>query len=120
MLVLSFFTWWYARGWADFIHRSFEKLRSTYDFFSIGQLLKTLFLPYRQVSTITRKSTIFEKITDKFISCVVGFFIRFFIILFGIISLAVQSVIFVIFAILWPLFPALPFICVVMFLKGGF
>ncbi len=120
MLALSLFRWWYLDGFRASTQKTFEKLKNTYDFFSIGQLLLTFFAPFRQVSALSEHPTFFEKFLDKLVSRLVGAAVRFFIILLGILALLFQSVFSLVLIILWPVLPLLPLACLILGLKGGF
>ena len=120
MLALSLFRWWYLDGFRVSAQKSLERLKNTYDFFSIGQLLATFFAPFRQVSALSAHPTFFEKLLDKLVSRLVGAAVRFFIILLGLLALIFQSILSLVLILLWPVLPLLPIICLILGLKGGF
>ena len=115
MLLLS---WWYSTGYRDFLQLLLSKLRDTTDFFSIDLLLKTLFSPYKQISAEVNSGSFFQRLLDKLISRVIGFIIRFFIIIVGSLVLILQSILTIFAAFCWPLLPASPFVCFILFLGG--
>ncbi|MBQ3318561.1 hypothetical protein IJG76_00890 [Candidatus Saccharibacteria bacterium] len=120
MLALSLFRWWYLDGFRISAQKSLERLKNTYDFFSIGQLMRTFFSPFRQVSALSAHPTFFEKLLDKLVSRLVGAAVRFFIILLGLLALIFQSVFSLALILLWPVLPLLPIVCLILGVKGGF
>ena len=115
--MVDMLTWWYSRGWGVFISGLKNRLRDSADFFSIGQLLRTLFKPYRQISAGTSGGGL-SGFGDRLISRVVGFFVRFFIIVFGAIALFIETLIGAIMIVLWPMAPVLIVVGVVMAVMG--
>ena len=115
MLLLS---WWYSAGYRVFLQKLLSKLHDTADFFSIDLLLKTLFSPYKQISAEVNSGSFFQRLLDKLISRIIGFFIRFFIVITGILALALQVICSAIAALSWPLLPIFPLICFVLFTGG--
>ncbi|MDO5481155.1 MAG: hypothetical protein Q4F60_02305 [Candidatus Saccharibacteria bacterium] len=115
MLLLS---WWYSAGYRDFLQKLLSKLHDTADFFSIDLLLKTLFSPYKQISAEVNSGSFFQRLLDKLISRIIGFFIRFFIIIIGTLALISQSILSLFAALSWPLLPIFPLICFVLFAGG--
>ena len=111
MLAISFFEWWYFRGWMIYFQGFRAKLQNTADSFSIGLLLKTLFQPFRQISaTAGKKTSGMEKIVDALVSRLVGFVVRVFIIIAGIITLILMLVGGAILGLLWPVIPLMPLV----------
>ena len=117
MLMVDMLTWWYSRGWGVFVSGLKTRLRDSADFFSIGQLLRTLFKPYRQISAGTSGGGM-SGFLDRLVSRIVGFFVRFFIIIFGAIALFVEVLVGVIMIVLWPTAPVLIIAGVVMTVIG--
>ena len=105
MLVLNLFQWWYSRGWALFTDRLKERLRKSLDFFSVGSLLRTLFSPFRQIDAGGSGPRAFF---DSLFSRLIGAMIRIFILIFGTIILALESVVGIALLILWPFIPLAP------------
>ncbi|MCQ2571102.1 MAG: hypothetical protein MJ154_02550 [Candidatus Saccharibacteria bacterium] len=93
------------------------------DFFSIGLLLKTLFQPFRQISAdeTGEKGGLEGALIaffDRTLSRVIGFIVRTFIIVAGIITLSLQLVFGLLLAVLWPCVPALPVIGIIVSSMG--
>ena len=119
MLAISFFEWWYSRGWGIYFQGFLARLQNTADSFSIGLLFKTLFQPFRQISTTDgKKATVGEKIVDATVARVVGFIVRIFIIIAGIIVMTCELVFGLAIALLWPCIPLLPFVGIVVSSMG--
>jgi len=122
MLTVELINWWYIAGWASFIREIFEKLRNTVDFFSIGQLLKTLFAPFRQISANGTSSSAldarFQAFLDRLVSRLVGSVVRIMIIILGIITLVLESILACVLIVIWPFLPILPIFCVIMAVSG--
>ena len=111
MLAISFFEWWYSRGWSIYFQGFLARLQNTADSFSIGLLFKTLFQPFRQISTTDgSKATAGEKIIDATVARLVGFFVRVFIIIAGIITLILMAVGGVLLGLLWLVIPLMPLV----------
>ena len=108
MLALSLFRWWYLDGFRISAQKSLERLKNTYDFFSIGQLMRTFFSPFRQVSALSAHPTFFEKLLDKLVSRLVGFTTRFILLLTGGILIILGGSLSLLALILWPLIPFAP------------
>ncbi len=104
--------WWYFKGWNVFVGNLKNRLRDSLDFFSIGQLLRTLFKPYRQISANS------AGFVDRLVSRIVGFFTRLFVIIFGIISIIIESAIGLLLIILWPFLPFLIVIGIILTIMG--
>ena len=122
MILSDLIIWWYSGGIKFFASKLFDKLKNTADFFSISELLKTLFSPFRQISaggtTALSLDARFQAFLDRLFSRFVGAFIRIFIILLGIIVLIFQSIFSFIFILIWPLLPIAPLASIVLFLNG--
>lgn len=122
MITLDLVGWWYSSGFRFFTSKLLDVLKNTIDFFSIFDLLKTLFSPFRQISAEGTSSLAldvrFRAWFDRQFSRFIGAFIRIFIILFGLISLTLELIFDMILILLWPLLPFAPFLCLVLFLNG--
>ena len=122
MVFADLILWWYSGGFKFFIEKLFDKLKDTADFFSISNLLKTLFSPFRQISAAGTSSLALDVRLrawfDRQFSRFFGAFIRLFIIFFGLIALILELIFDLVFILLWPLRPLAPIACVVLFLNG--
>jgi hypothetical protein len=107
MLAVSFFTWWYGLGWSQII-KSFDKqVRGVLELYSVGQLLRTLFSPWRRIISYPGASLAdkWRAYLDNLFSRVIGFIVRLFVLLAAFISIIVVIIIYVIEVIAWPLLP---------------
>ena len=120
--MLNLLNWWYIDGWKDFLYRTGSRLANLADFFSIGLLIKTFFAPFRQISAATAShaplDVKFRMWLDRLVSRVVGAFVRFFIIIAGLICLLLAAIFSLIFIILWPLAPFAPLAGLIMSIMG--
>ena len=121
MLVQGLIFWWYGDGYKLFAEKIWAKLGDTVDFFSIGSLLKTLFAPYRQISANAKGVSIDDKIMafiDRLVSRLVGGVARIGIILAGLIIITLQLIGSIIGFFIWPIFPLLPAVFIVLSITG--
>ena len=123
MLAVSFLQWWYLRGWLTYFDGFRIKMRDMADFFSIGLLLRTLFQPFRQISAdeTGEKGGLEGALIaffDRLLSRVIGFVVRIFIIIAGIIVMTCELVFGLAIALLWPCIPLLPFVGIVVSSMG--
>jgi hypothetical protein len=116
MFLVGMISWWYGRGLKGQFGRIRNRLLKTIHFFSIGQLLATLFSPFRQISAGKTQGSIATQMRaffDQTISRVIGAIVRSFTILAGVIVLLLQIVAELLIVIVWltlPLFPIVGFI----------
>jgi hypothetical protein len=122
MVLVGFLQWWYSIGWMDFALRQVDRLRNLADFFSIGVLLRTFFSPFRQISAYSNENANIQQqigeFFDKLLSRIIGAFIRFFIIIFGIIAIMFTAAATGIMFLAWPILPLMPVISVVLAIAG--
>lgn len=107
MLFVEFFAWWYSKGFVEITRRVGRVLSRIWGFFSIPMLLRTLFAPWKRITTEAGKSL--QEHTrawaDNAISRLVGFTIRIFVIIAAFVSLTVVAVLGICFIIAWPFVP---------------
>ncbi|MGY4893619.1 MAG: hypothetical protein ACO1N2_02925 [Candidatus Saccharimonadota bacterium] len=112
MFLVGLISWWYGRGWVGQWKRIALRFSATLEFFSIGQLLSTLFAPFRQISaTSSTNGTIgaaFRAFVDQLISRIVGAFVRFFTVLAGLVAIIFQALYELVIMIAWWFLPLLP------------
>ena len=121
MAITNFFFWWYTSGWAFFSRRSIERCVHISEYFSIPDLLKTLFRPFRQISANERGKGLqgaLYALLDQVISRFVGFLARTFIILAGLICFILSFSLTITAMIIWPLLPIAPIIGFVLSIMG--
>ena len=121
MFLVGIISWWYGDGWKGQLLRVRDRLVATARFFSIGQLLDTLFSPFRQISaggTSGSIATQMRAFFDKTLSRIIGAIVRLFTILAGIIILTVQALYELIILIMWLILPLIPVVGFIAFAIG--
>lgn len=122
MLLISALSWWYGAGWAWALHQLFiVHTKKIEHFFSISDLLKTLFAPFRQDNLTAKGAPISIKLQvlgGNIISRIFGFIIRFTLIMIGLSIILISFIIGVIMLLLWPLLPITPLIGIILFVTG--
>jgi hypothetical protein len=121
MFLVGIFKWWYGVGWLSRLSILKERLAASADLFSIGQLIKTLFSPFRQISAGRVAGSIGEQLrafADRSISRLVGAFVRGFMIIFGSVAISLQFIFGILVLIIWLVMPALPVVGLVMMVVG--
>lgn len=98
------------------------RFSATLEFFSVGQLLSTLFSPFRQISAGSSGDgsigSAFRDFVDQMISRVIGAFVRFFTIIFGLVVISLQAVYELIIMLFWWFLPLLPIVGFIMLAIG--
>lgn len=122
MLVVSFFQWWYGRGFSEYLASFVDGLRDAADFFSIRLLVRNLFAPFRQISAEKQinlpLNARIHAWFDLLISRLVGATVRFMILIAGVVVMILRAGIGLVLGILWPLMPLLVVYCVMLFSRG--
>lgn len=98
-----------------------ERLANTVDYFSIDLLLRTLFLPFRQISAGHVNGPLgvkFRAFLDRIISRMIGGLIRSTMIIFGTAAIVVHSIVGGIVLVIWAFIPLLPVIGLILFTAG--
>jgi hypothetical protein len=121
MFLVGILSWWYKNGWTDQIQIIRDRLESSADFFSVGQLITTLFAPFRQISAGKVSGSIGDQMRaflDRTISRFVGAAVRIFMIIFGLITMLFQIIFGVILIVIWPIIPLFVLIGLIMMIIG--
>lgn len=116
MLVLTFFSWWYGRGWLHVAGSYRRRLASVMASFSVRQLLQTLFAPWRRIITYPGASLgdRFRAWGDNIFSRAIGFVVRLVVLLCaGVIALLVILAT-TAEVLVWPVLPALGPVLIVL------
>ena len=112
MFLVGLISWWYGRGWIGQLRRMTHRFGATLEFFSVGQLLATLFSPYRQISASSASngsvSAEFRAFVDQLISRIIGAFVRFFTVIFGLFVITLQAAYELLIVVAWWFLPLLP------------
>lgn len=106
MLVTAFFKWWYGQGWAIVWHRSVARLRHVGQVFSVQLLLRTLFAPWRRISTSGRSlDGKIQAAISNGVGRLVGFIVRLAVLLTALFVFVAFVIFGVCSVVLWPLIP---------------
>lgn len=107
MLALSFFSWWYGPGWRQVFRNFGPRLERIASAFSVRQLIRTLFAPWRRIITYPGASLAerFHAGIDNLISRVIGFLVRLLVLFTAAIALSLGAVLTVLEIAAWPLLP---------------
>lgn len=124
MLFVDLLGWWYLNGWAWAARRLFvvntERLLR---FFSISDLLKTLFSPFRQDAIDTKQAPVGVKLQvfgGNLISRFFGLIIRSTLVVLGLTLILLNGLASLAAVLLWPLLPLGPIISVaLLFMEVG-
>jgi hypothetical protein len=98
-----------------------DRLESSADFFSVGQLVMTIFAPFRQISAGPVSGSIGDRLRgflDRTISRFVGAAVRIFMIIFGLFAMLLQIIFGLIVIIIWPIIPMFTVIGLIMMVIG--
>lgn len=118
---MGFILWWYGAGWRDQVSALRRRIVKVVDMFSIDLLLKTLFMPFRQISADQVDGSLSVKMhafLDKLVSRMIGAVVRLITILAGILTLTCYVVVGALLLLAWPLVPILPIIGVFITTTG--
>ena len=121
MFLVGILSWWYKNGWADQIQTIKDRLESSADFFSLGQLVMTIFAPFRQISAQKISGSIGDQMRaflDRTISRFVGAAVRILMIIFGLITMFFQTIFGVIVIVIWPIIPLFVVVGLIMMVIG--
>ena len=109
MLMAAFLQWWYGPGWRDAGQKLRGHIRNTYLMYSVPQLLRTMFEPWRRITSNSGPSldAKMRDLADNLVSRFIGFMVR----LFTIIAAGTVILFWIIFGglfvLLWPFLPIL-------------
>ena len=109
MLIGSFFSWWYGLGWKGVIQSFGPRYKGVLESFSVEQLSRTIFAPWRRIITYPGAS-LGEKVQaklDNLFSRGIGFVVRFFVLLAALFTIIVMLIFTALEIVLWPLMPVL-------------
>ena len=122
MVIISLFSWWYTTGWLTLIRKVSQRVESVLGFFSVTLLLKSLFSPFRQISAGRVNGPLNVQLQawgDRLFSRFIGAIVRSFLIIFGLLTVAIMSAVCLVVITLWPLLPFAPLIGFLLFGGGS-
>lgn len=107
MLVASFLSWWYGAGWARVTRSLGSRLQAILDNFSVKQLLRTLFAPWRRIITYPGRSLEerFRALGDNLFSRAIGFVVRVIVLIAACVALFIIALLTLVEIVVWPLLP---------------
>ncbi len=111
----SFFSWWYGLGWKEVVASLRPRLRTVSEAFSVKQLLRTMFEPWRRITSNPGRSLgdRFQAWADNMFSRAIGFVVRSFVLLGAGVTLILIAILTIIEIVLWPILPvAIPVLLV--------
>ena len=121
MLLLDIFRWWYTPGFSVLLRGLKDSFAQTFDRFSFGSLLATLFAPFRQIDAGATGRGLSEKVQawlSRSVSRLIGCLVRLVIFAVGLVVLLVKAVVSVVLLVFWPLAPLLPVVFLGCLLVG--
>lgn len=105
--------WWYGAGWMNELERQAKFLYRVEDYFSFGNLFRTLFQPFKQIDATPRKGGLevqFHAWLDKMMSRFIGAAARLILLLVGGAWWVISALISVCWLLVWPFLPAAPLV----------
>lgn len=121
MFLTGILSWWYSGGLVNRLNLIKQRLAKSADFFSIGLLLKTLFSPFRQISAGRVDgsfSIVVRAFFDRLLSRIIGATVRSFMIIFGTITLLLETIGGILMMLAWLLIPILPVVGIILVVIG--
>lgn len=118
MLLIAYFKWWYGVGWKNQLDSIISSTVGTINAFSVKILLKTMFRPWKQITTKSYADTALEDrikaLVDNLVSRTIGFFVRLITLLIAFIAIIAIIVLKVLLVLVWPILPVMPIVLVVV------
>ncbi len=107
MLALEMITWWYSEGWLGFARRLWSYVKGLYNYFSVALLAKTLFAPWKRITTYGSRSVNerLRAMADNLVSRMVGFSVRLMVLVAGLILILFSLIVGLVGLVVWPLIP---------------
>ncbi|MGC1176519.1 MAG: hypothetical protein WA843_00450 [Candidatus Saccharimonadales bacterium] len=105
--MLSFFSWWYGAGWKQVLDSFILRLRATLNVFSVNQLLRTLFAPWRRIISYPGAG-LDQRLrawADNTFSRIIGFVVRLFVLFAALLGVVVIGLFTAVELFVWPLLP---------------
>jgi hypothetical protein len=121
MFLVGIMSWWYNKGLTTRISIVVSRVKTTANLFSVKLLIHTLFSPYKQISAEVVDGSLRDKFRaffDKLLSRIIGDVVRSFMIIAGLIIMAIQSIFGVVILVIWLIIPFVPVIGLILFVIG--
>lgn len=112
----AFLSWWYGPGWKAVALSLNSRLQAVSGMFSVAQLVKTIFAPWRRIISYPGASLEdkFHAWIDNLFSRTVGFFVRLIVLFTAMLVAAFVLIITVLEIFLWPVIPAAPVVLIIL------
>jgi hypothetical protein len=119
-MLFSFLSWWYGQGWLDALHDIRKRTAGVAHGFSMSILLRTLFAPWRRITTAPGKGldAKFRALLDNLISRLVGFTVRLGVIIIALTMSAFTALFYLLIALVWPLIPIIAIYSLIRVVTG--
>ena len=106
-MVFELFRWWYGSGWAQAGRNISHMTAGVEQMFSINILLRTLFAPWRRIVSLPGRGldSKIQAMFDNLVSRLVGFMVRFLVLIAASVTLAVVFLFGVVMVVIWPAIP---------------
>lgn len=121
MLLGGLLSWWYGLGWAKLMHSVLGRVHGVLGFFSVWQLLGSLFAPFRQISAGRVQGSISAKFAafgDRLLSRFIGAFVRLLLVITGLFVALLVGLFGLLLVITWPFVPVLPLVGIYLMQRG--
>ena len=107
-MIIELLRWWYGPGWMQTVHRIGTWTSAVERTFSGGLLLRTLFAPWRRITSGGGRSmdAKVRDALDNFVSRCIGAIIRSTMLLIAGLASLIAFLVGVITIVIWPLLPA--------------
>ena len=107
MLIVSFLSWWYGRGWMQVAKSFGPRSMGILEGFSVKQLIKTWFEPWKRIVTYPGDSleAKFKAWGDNAVSRAIGFVVRTGVLAAALFAFIFSLLITAIELVIWPLVP---------------
>lgn len=119
MAILFMLGWWYSKGWAWVASQIGVEIAKVGKIFAVSILLKTLFSPWKQITSTPTFQTYFQTLADNTVSRMVGFVIRFTMLLVALVWSIFIILFGILFVILWPAIPFAILILPIFYVVGA-
>ncbi len=116
MFIAAFFSWWYGKGWEQVALSFGRRTKSVANAFSINQLVRTLFAPWRRIISYPGAS-LGDKMrawADNLFSRTIGLIVRLIVIFFASLIIVFVGLLTIIEMAIWPLLPPAVIACPIL------
>ncbi len=122
MVIMLVLKWWYGAGWMWAWKRAVnERIEWVNQAFSIKDMIRTWFSPFKQTYSNTNKGSIDMRVQasiDNFVSRLIGSLLRTIIIFVGFLGIILALASGILIMVIWPLVPWFPIIAILFSIFG--